>query len=65
MPNKQLSPTSIFRMFRFRKAVKYATLGITGVAGVYLIKENDWEMSTIGVVRFGRAAFSVNIYFML
>lgn len=47
-------------MLRFRKTVRYIALGLTGAGSVYLIKENDWEMSTIGVVRFGRAAITVS-----
>ena len=44
---------------RLGRVLKYTSLGV-GVLGTgYVIRNNDWEMSTIGVVRFGRAAVTV------
>jgi hypothetical protein len=33
--------------------------GAIGTTG-YLLQKNDWDVSTIGVVRFGRAAWAVS-----
>ncbi|ESO91928.1 hypothetical protein LOTGIDRAFT_121554 [Lottia gigantea] len=42
-----------------KKVFKYGVL-VTTVGGTgLLLKHNDWEVSTIGVFRFGRAAFAV------
>lgn len=49
----------------FRRAVK---LGVaTGVVGLTLasLHTNRWEVSTIGFLRFGRAAVTVNGVFLL
>lgn len=50
----------MIRMNSVKRAVKYLGAGVAGVGALYLIKQNDLEMSTIGVARFGRAAFAVN-----
>lgn len=43
---------------RLWKVAKYGgLLGAVGTTG-YLLQKNDWDMSTIGVVRFGRAAWA-------
>ncbi|WAR18693.1 ADCK1-like protein [Mya arenaria] len=44
---------------RVKQVFKYGSLAAVGVGTAYAIKNNDWEMSTIGVVRFGRAAGTV------
>lgn len=44
---------------KLRRAAKYAVIGLTGLGGAYLIQKNDWEISTLGVVRFGRTAVAV------
>lgn len=46
---------------RLWKITKYGGLvGAVGTTG-YLLQKNDWDVSTIGVVRFGRAAWAVCI----
>lgn len=43
---------------RLWKITKYGgLLGAVGTTG-YLLQKNDWDVSTIGVVRFGRAAWA-------
>ena len=44
---------------RVKRTVKWATLGSALIGSGYLLQKNDWEMSTVGVVRFGRAAVAV------
>ena len=44
---------------RVKRIVKWATLGTALIGSGYLLQKNDWEMSTVGVVRFGRAAVAV------
>ena len=42
------------------RVAKYATLaGLVGSTG-YVLQQNDWDVSTLGVLRFGRAAFAVS-----
>ncbi|CAC5374091.1 ADCK [Mytilus coruscus] len=41
-----------------KRTLKYLTLGGLGTGSGYFLYKNDWEVSTIGVVRFGRAAFT-------
>ncbi|VDI72626.1 aarF domain-containing kinase, partial [Mytilus galloprovincialis] len=41
-----------------KKTLKYLTVGGLGTGSGYFLYKNDWEVSTIGVVRFGRAAFT-------
>jgi hypothetical protein len=45
---------------RVRLALKYSSIGAVVGGSVYLLRKNDWEMSTVGVVRFGRAAGAVS-----
>ena len=47
------------------KALKYSTLGFGAVGTGILLHKNDWEISTIGALRFGRAALAVRIPFSL
>ena len=42
-----------------KRSIKYLTVGGLGAGSAYLLYKNDWDVSTIGVVRFGRAAFTV------
>ncbi|KAK3092968.1 hypothetical protein FSP39_009499 [Pinctada imbricata] len=40
------------------RVIKYGTLlGAIGGTG-YVLKQNDWDVATLGVLRFGRAAFA-------
>ena len=41
-----------------KRSIKYLTVGGLGAGSAYLLYKNDWDVSTIGVVRFGRAAFT-------
>lgn len=46
------------RRLAIKQTFKYLCyLGIGG-ASAYVLQKNDWEVSTIGVVRFGRAAYT-------
>ena len=47
------------------KALKYSTLGLGAVGTGILLHKNDWEISTIGALRFGRAAVAVRIPYSL
>ena len=53
---------SNFKMLseRFRRILKYGTAGLFIGGSAYGMQKNDWEMSTVGVMRFGRAAFAVS-----
>ncbi|XP_045185749.1 aarF domain-containing protein kinase 1-like [Mercenaria mercenaria] len=41
---------------KVRQALKYGSVGALVGGSVYMLRKNDWEMSTVGAVRFGRAA---------
>ena len=45
---------------RVKLALKYSSIGAAVGGSVYLLRKNDWEMSTVGAVRFGRAAAAVS-----
>jgi len=48
-----------------RKIIKYGTIG-TAIGGTaYMLQRNDWDVSSIGAVRFGRAAFTVSLVMKL
>ena len=46
---------------RVKRAVKLGAIGVGILGSGYLLQKNDWEMSTVGVVRFGRAAIAVSL----
>ncbi|XP_052106539.1 aarF domain-containing protein kinase 1-like [Mytilus californianus] len=56
----ELPKTRLCRMSRhlLKRTLKYLTVGGLGTGSGYFLYKNDWEVSTIGVVRFGRAAFT-------
>jgi len=43
----------------FVKAASLSTLGLVGVSSWYVLHNNDYDISSIGVVRFGRAFVAV------
>jgi hypothetical protein len=45
---------------RIKRVLKFGGLGVLAGGSAYLLHKNDWEMSTVGVVRFGRAAVAVS-----
>ena len=47
---------------RLKRAIKLGLIGSGVLGSGYLLQKNDWEMSTVGVVRFGRAAIAVGIH---
>ena len=42
------------------RGLKFAALGAAVAGTALLLKNNDWKVSTVGVVRFGRAAWAVS-----
>ena len=46
---------------QLKRAIKLGLFGSGVLGSGYLLQKNDWEMSTVGVVRFGRAAIAVGI----
>uniref|UniRef100_T1IWN6 Protein kinase domain-containing protein n=1 Tax=Strigamia maritima TaxID=126957 RepID=T1IWN6_STRMM len=46
-------------MFRFRKWFRYTSLVTGGVILLEVLRQNDWDVGQIGLVRFGRAATTV------
>lgn len=46
--------------FTLRKVLKWGI--VTGVIGgsAVVLQKNDWQVSTLGLFRFGRAAFAVS-----
>ncbi|KAL3873505.1 hypothetical protein ACJMK2_036614 [Sinanodonta woodiana] len=44
---------------RVKRTLKLLTLGGAVGGTAWLLRENDWEISTVGVMRFGRAALTV------
>ena len=42
-----------------KRIVKLGAIGSAVIGFGYLLQKNDWEVSTVGVVRFGRAAVAV------
>ncbi|XP_052276490.1 aarF domain-containing protein kinase 1-like isoform X1 [Dreissena polymorpha] len=44
---------------KVKQVLKYGTLAGATLGAGYVVKNNDWEISTIGAVRFGRAALTV------
>ena len=47
---------------RSKRLLKLGAIGSAVIGSGYLLQKNDWEMSTVGVVRFGRAAIAVCRY---
>ena len=43
------------------KFLKYATVGTVTGGSLLVLQQNDWDVSSIGAVRFGRAAITVSI----
>ncbi|KAL4237932.1 putative aarF domain-containing protein kinase 1 [Mactra antiquata] len=43
---------------RLKQVGKYGSLTLFVGGSAYFLQKNDWEMSTVGVARFGRAAFT-------
>lgn len=44
---------------RVLRISKYAAYAAVGAGGLYVIRSNEWDMSTLGVVRMGRTAITV------
>lgn len=45
---------------RVVKGVKLLTTGVVIGGSVIVLHKNDWDVTSIGVVRFGRAAVTVS-----
>lgn len=43
-----------------KRITKIAILGVSLTSAAILLRKNDWEVSTIGMMRFGRAAWAVS-----
>ena len=60
---------SLFQIKMFKrpliKLFKGVSIGLTtgtGVASIYFLHKNDYELSSIGIVRFARAGIAVSFY---